>query len=64
MAEESREGNVELSEEDIRERAYQIYLARGGVWGLEENDWLQAEAELLQEALNRHESEDGRNAGS
>ena len=64
MAEERREGNVELSEEDIRERAYQIYLARGGVWGLEENDWLEAEAELLREALNRQGSEDGPSAGT
>jgi hypothetical protein len=36
----------EISEAEIRERAYEIYLARGGVDGLDENDWFQAEKEL------------------
>ena len=38
------------TEEQIRERAHQIYLSRGGVGGSEVDDWLQAEAELRQEA--------------
>ena len=32
--------------EEIRERAYLIYLARGGANGHELDDWLQAEREL------------------
>jgi hypothetical protein len=32
------------------ERAYEIYLARGGTDGLAENDWLQAESEILDKA--------------
>ena len=34
-------------EEEIRNRAYQIYLQRGGQLGYELEDWLQAERELL-----------------
>ena len=37
---------TEIPEADIRQRAYEIYLERGGVDGLEENDWFQAEKEL------------------
>jgi hypothetical protein len=33
-------------EEQIRERAYEIYLARGGQQGDEVSDWLAAEREL------------------
>ena len=36
----------EPSDEEVRERAYEIYLARGGVPGQEMEDWLQAEREL------------------
>jgi len=36
----------EPSEEEIRHRAYEIYLARGGAPGGEVEDWLQAEREL------------------
>jgi hypothetical protein len=32
--------------EQIRERAYQIYRARGGAAGMHLSDWLQAEVEL------------------
>ncbi len=32
--------------EEIRTRAYEIYLARGAAPGLELDDWLQAEREL------------------
>lgn len=35
--------------EEIRSRAYQIYLARGGEHGLHEEDWRQAEEELRAE---------------
>jgi Protein of unknown function (DUF2934) len=33
-------------EEEIRNRAYEIYLQRGGQPGYEVEDWLQAEREL------------------
>jgi Protein of unknown function (DUF2934) len=36
----------EPSEEDIRRRAYQRYLDRGGDHGMDFEDWLQAEREL------------------
>ncbi|MEI9974653.1 MAG: DUF2934 domain-containing protein [Ignavibacteriota bacterium] len=35
------------TEEQVRKRAYEIYLQRGEQPGSEEEDWLQAEAELL-----------------
>ena len=34
-------------EEQIRQRAHQIYLQRGDLPGSELNDWLQAEEEIL-----------------
>jgi hypothetical protein len=34
-------------EQRIRERAYEIYLARGGAPGKELEDWLQAEHEVV-----------------
>ena len=34
------------SHEEISLRAYEIYLERGGLPGIELDDWLQAEAEL------------------
>ena len=36
-------------EEDIRRRAYEIYLARGEEPGRDVEDWLQAERELMQD---------------
>ena len=36
----------EPTEEEIRQRAYEIYLARGAAPGDEVEDWLQAEREL------------------
>ena len=35
-------------EEEIRNRAYEIYLQRGGQPGYELEDWLQAERELTE----------------
>jgi uncharacterized protein HemX len=32
----------------IRERAYQLYLQRGGYHGRDAEDWLHAEAEVLE----------------
>ena len=37
---------VDPSEDDIRHRAYQRYLERGGAAGSELDDWLQAEQDL------------------
>ena len=34
--------------EEIRQRAYEIFLARGGMPGNELEDWLRAEQELKQ----------------
>jgi len=38
--------NDKPSHEEIRLRAYEIYLERGGLPGNELDDWLQAEREL------------------
>jgi len=37
---------IQVREEEIRRRAYEIYLERGAEPGLELEDWLQAEREL------------------
>jgi hypothetical protein len=42
-------GRTEPTKKDIRERAYYIYLARGGANGDAVSDWLQAERELREE---------------
>jgi hypothetical protein len=42
----SREQKAGASERDIRARAYEIYLERGGHNGRALEDWLQAKAEL------------------
>jgi len=36
------------SAEQVRARAYQLYLERGGQHGHDADDWLQAEYELMQ----------------
>ena len=36
------------SVEEIRQRAYEIHLERGGVHGRDQEDWLQAERDLAQ----------------
>ena len=35
-------------EEQIRQRAYQLYVERGNQSGSEVDDWLQAEQEIMQ----------------
>jgi hypothetical protein len=46
-AAEEREGLLDQTrEQEIRNRAYEIYLQRGGQRGDELGDWLQAEGEL------------------
>ena len=39
----------QVSEEEIAQRAYEIYLQRGATDGSDVDDWLQAERELSQE---------------
>lgn len=42
-------GSLQLTEEYIRERAYQIFEKRGSEHGHDLDDWLQAEAEIFGE---------------
>jgi len=44
--------NYTPSHEEIRRRAYEIYLERGGISGQELADWLQAESEIGEAALS------------
>jgi hypothetical protein len=44
-----------LSHADVAERAYAIFLARGGLHGHDWADWFRAEAELRQEHSSRRE---------
>ena len=41
------------SVEQIRQRAYEIYLERGGVHGSDEDDWLEAERVLASKHQTR-----------
>lgn len=41
------EGSLELTENIIRERAYQFYEERGSEHGHDLEDWLRAEAEIV-----------------
>jgi len=42
----SRESHVPNLEEQIRARAYELYLQRGGHGGSPEQDWLRAQQEI------------------
>ena len=44
------ESEMVLREDEIRSAAYALYEARKGVGGSEEDDWLQAEAQIAQVA--------------
>jgi hypothetical protein len=46
-------GALEPTREQIRERAYQLYLSRNGSAGSAEADWFLAEAQLRAEARKR-----------
>jgi DUF2934 family protein len=48
---EDSSGNHALNPDDVRRRAYEIYLERSGLPGLELEDWLKAESELKSAAL-------------
>lgn len=49
--------NTPISDDDIRQRAYEIYLKRGGLYAPPEADWLQAEAELRNSAYRKKREE-------
>jgi hypothetical protein len=51
------QGSLELTEEYIRLRAYQIYEQRGRQDGHDVDDWLQAEAEILGKKPNASEDQ-------
>ena len=54
-----KETNMALSsspEEEIRLRAYEIYLRRGEAPGHEVEDWLQAERELMGDQFKKADS--------
>jgi len=48
---EDTSANRAPNHEEIRRRAYEIYLERGGLPGRELEDWLQAESEFESAAL-------------
>jgi hypothetical protein len=48
---EDTSANQTLNHSEVRRRAYEIYLERGGLPGCELEDWLQAEYELQNAAL-------------
>jgi hypothetical protein len=48
---EATSANHALNHDEVRRRAYEIYLERGGVPGQELEDWLQAEREFESAAL-------------
>jgi DUF2934 family protein len=43
---QSNRGETRPQDEQIRARAYELYIARGGAPGHEVDDWLQAEREI------------------
>jgi Protein of unknown function (DUF2934) len=48
---ENASANHAANHDDIRRRAYEIYLEGGGISGRELDDWLQAESEFKSAAL-------------
>ena len=53
-------GSLELTEEIIRRRAYELFELRGWHHGHDVEDWLEAEAEVLgkKTAAGSHENKD------
>ena len=49
--------NISVSEDDIRKRAYELYLKRGDLYAPPEADWLKAEAELKNAAYKKKREE-------
>jgi Protein of unknown function (DUF2934) len=50
MEGKSKDSKSAVTEKDIRTRAYEIYIERGGSDGRALSDWLQAEGELKKSA--------------
>ena len=50
--EEEEEKNSRPSLAEIRKRAFEIYIERGGIHGCDLDDWLQAERELQEKYRN------------
>jgi hypothetical protein len=44
---------VRISPDEIAERAYELFVARGGAHGKDVDDWLLAESELVRSRLMR-----------
>jgi hypothetical protein len=55
VREERRENGPSSAE--IRERAFEIHIERGGIHGCDLSDWLEAERELLQKYHNEAQEE-------
>ncbi len=54
-----------VSHEEVEKRAYELYLQRGAEHGHHEEDWLLAEAQLLEERIRNRAvpaSQKGRDA--
>jgi len=49
---ENTSANHAPNHDEIRRRAYEIYLERGGLSGRELDDWLRAESEVGRAALS------------
>jgi hypothetical protein len=49
--------------DEIARRAYEIYLARGGAPGQEQEDWLRAEKELREQAASLKRAGRGQRGG-
>lgn len=41
--------------QQIRERAFEIHIERGGIHGMDLDDWMQAERELQEKSKNNEE---------
>jgi hypothetical protein len=46
------------SPEEIRKRAFEIHVERGGIHGCDLDDWFQAERELQQEYKNQRKRQE------
>jgi hypothetical protein len=45
-----------ISDDEVRERAYRIFLERGGLPGSSEADWYLAEEQLIREAYKKRKT--------
>jgi Protein of unknown function (DUF2934) len=48
-----RAGATFISDEEVAERAYQKFLARGSIHGFDQQDWVAAQEELVAEVFER-----------